>query len=322
MRGIIELDGDIWQVDLVERGLPGWASGYFIKGEGSSGWMLVETGAATSSGRIIKAAEMIGISPREVRYIAVTHVHLDHAGGLGVIARHFKDAEIWVHPRGKRHLVDPSRLIEGSLFAYGKKKMQEFGEVLPVPEERLLAAEEGKVIRLRGRLLEVWETPGHARHHVCYYDHRTKGLFSGDAAGMYVPRLSGLFGVPVTRPVSPSPDFNGGQALNDLYRIALSEAEKIYFTHFGAASPARLLATLVIGQLLVQMRISRDYLKGDEADAAGLSLAIRGHMEDMLHGYLAKSNTTADQVSNEIEFLLVGLKNSAKGLLSYMQKNR
>lgn len=319
MWGITELDGDIWQVDLEERGMPGWTSGYFIKGEGSNCWMLVETGAATSSERIVRAAEKIGISSKEIKYIAVSHIHLDHAGGLGVILRHFKDAEIWVHPRGIKHLVDPTRLIEGSMLAYGEKKMREFGEVLPVPEERLLPAEEGKVIRLGERLIEIWETPGHARHHVCYYDHRTKGLFSGDAAGMYVPRLSKLLGFPITRPVSPFPDFNGELALKDLSRIALSNAQKIYFTHFGVASPAQLLATLVLGQLFMQMQISRDYLMGGGKDFSGLSLAIRKHIKKELSRCLAEKNISEDQVSNEIEFLLVGLGNSAKGLLSSME---
>lgn len=116
---IIELKGDIWQVDLEERGVPGWTSGYFIKGEGSSGWMLIETGPASSAERLFDAANTIGISPRQVKHIGVTHIHVDHAGGLGVVSRYFKDAEIWVHPIGEKHLVDPTKVdrrIQGSIW--------------------------------------------------------------------------------------------------------------------------------------------------------------------------------------------------------------
>lgn len=320
MHGIIELSKEIWQVDLEERGIPGWTSGYFIKGEGNNDWMLVETGAATSAPRLINAAKAIGISPDEVRYIAVSHIHIDHAGGLGVVSRYFKNAEIWVHPRGKKHLVNPGRLIEVSRTVYGEKKMQEYGEVLPVPEERLLLAEEGKIIRLGERLIEIWETPGHARHHVSYYDRSTKGLFSGDAAGVYAPRLSKLLNLPVTRPATPGPDFNGDLMLKDLYRIAFSEAQNIYYTHFGAASPAQLLVELVIGQLLVHMHMTGDYLDGKEDNSLKLCQAIQEQTKKVLSDCMAERNIAEELVSNEMRLLLEPLNNSADGLILYLQE--
>ncbi|MEW5920702.1 MAG: MBL fold metallo-hydrolase [Bacillota bacterium] len=314
MDRIIKLNGDIWQVDLEERGIPGWTAAYFIKGEGNSGWMLIETGPASSAKKLLEAAASIGISPGEVKYIGVTHIHVDHAGSLGVISRYFNNAEIWVHPRGEKHLVDPARLIEGSRAVYGERKMQEYGEVLPVPAERLHSAREGTIIRLGERSIEVWETPGHARHHACFYDRKTRGLFSGDAAGVYAPRLSKLLNQAVTRPATPGPDFHGELMLQDLYRMACSEVRNIYYTHFGAAAPAQLLLELVIGQLSVHMRMARDY--ADKEDAVQkLGLALQEEIKTGLLNGTAQEIIYDDRAGNEMRLLLEPLFDSADGLL-------
>jgi len=318
LEGIVKLDGDIWQVDLQERGIPGWSSAYFMKSEDSSGWMLVETGASSSVERLLGAANYIGIPSAAVKYIGVTHVHVDHAGALGVLARHFQEAEIWVHHRGIKHLADPERLIEGARAAYGEQKMGQYGEIIPVPQENLCAAEEGVIIPLGGRPIEVWETPGHARHHVCFYDSKTKGLFSGDAAGVYLPGLSKLLHRFVTRPATPGPDFDGDLMLQDLYRISLSKAQILYFTHFGAAYPAQLLIELVIGQLLVHMQLARDYL-GQEDASCNLCRALELQTKKGL-----LTSTPEERVCElpgyEQELLLEPLHNSADGLLSFLEK--
>ncbi len=319
MDKIIELSGDIWQVDTEERGIPGWTAAYFIKDEASSGWMLIETGPASSSGKLLEAAATIGISPAEVKHIGVTHIHVDHAGGLGLISRHFNEAEIWVHPRGERHLADPTRLIEGSRAVYGAEKLQEYGEVLPVAAARLRRAVEGTIIRLGERPIVVWETPGHARHHVCFYDRKTKGLFSGDTAGVYTPRLSKLLNQPITRPATPGPDFDGALMMQDLYRLVFSEVQNLYFTHFGAAAPAQLLLELVIGQLSVHMHMAKDY--GEEEDAVHkLGLALQEEIKKGLHSGMAEKNME-DTVTNEMKLLLEPLFDSADGLLSYLKKS-
>ncbi len=318
MDNIIELSGNIWQVDLEERGIPGWTAAYFIKGEGNSGWMLIETGPASSAGKLLEAAATIGISPEEVKHIGVTHIHVDHAGGLGLISRHFNEAEIWVHPRGVRHLADPTRLIEGSRAVYGTQKMQEYGEVLPVAAARLRRAKEGTIIRLGERLIAVWETPGHARHHICFYDRKTKGLFSGDTAGVYTPNLSKLLGQPVMRPATPGPDFDGALMLRDLHRLISSEVQNLYFTHFGAAAPARLLLERVIGQLSVHMHMAKDYAEKEDA-VRKLGLALQEEIKKVLHSGMAEKNME-DTVTNEMKLLLEPLFDSADGLLSYLKK--
>ena len=319
---IVELTGEIFQVDLEERGKPGWSAGYFIKG--GTDWMLIETGPASSAERILEAARSIGLDRSQVKHVGVTHVHVDHAGGLGLIARHFAGAEIWVHPVGGRHMVNPARLIEGSMAVYGERKMREYGEVLPVPEERLRPAIEGKIINLRGRPVEVWETPGHARHSVCFYDARTKGLFSGDAIGVYLPQLSAALRYPVIRPATPVPDFNGELMMKDLYRFAHPGLQHIYFTHFGAASPAQLLIELAAGQLSFHLRIAEDCLDEEGADEenalAKLTAALREYSAKVLRRDMEKINVSEEMVSPEMSLLLDPLDDSAAGLLAYVQK--
>lgn len=320
MGDIVELSGGIWQVDLEERGIPGWTAAYFIKGENTNEWMLVETGPASSAGKLSEAAAHIGIYPEAVKHIGVTHIHVDHAGGLGVIASFFKNAKIWVHPRGERHLIDPTRLIEGSKAVYGARKMQEYGEVLPVDGSRLCPAEEGTIIRLGQRIIEVWETPGHARHHACFYDHKTRGLFSGDAAGVYTPRLSKLLNQPVTRPATPGPDFHGALMLQDLYRFLFSEVQNIYFTHFGAAAPAQLLLERVIGQLSVHMHMAEDYAKKEDS-VRKLGLALQSTLKKGLLSGAKEKNMHIELVNNEMGLLLEPLFDSADGLLSYLKRS-
>jgi glyoxylase-like metal-dependent hydrolase (beta-lactamase superfamily II) len=314
--GLIELPGDIWQIDLMERGLPGWTAGYLVKGTGSRDWMLIETGPASSADRILAAVDSLGISPEQVKYIGVTHIHLDHAGGLGVAARYFQKAGIWAHPRGIRHLIDPTRLIAGSRAVYGEEKMRLYGEVQPIPPARLSPAREGTLIRLGERTLEVWETPGHAKHHVCYYDHQTKGLFSGDAAGVYLPRTSKLLKRPVLRPATPGPDFNGTLMLQDLYRMALSRVQNLYFTHFGAAAPAQLLIEIVMGQLLMHLHIAVGY-RGKENAQQQLCTALQKYTLKGLCNCLEDKNTAAELVGNEMDLVLQPLYDSADGLLLY-----
>jgi glyoxylase-like metal-dependent hydrolase (beta-lactamase superfamily II) len=154
-------------------------------------------------------------------------------------------------------MVDPSVLNAGALAVFGREKMELFGEIMPAPEERVICVNDGDAIDLGGRKLTVWDTPGHSKHHVCYHDDKTSGLFSGDIAGSFSPSLSQLLQRPVVRAATPGPDFYGDLMLKSLLRIALSEVDKIYYTHFGVGKPPRLLIEIVLGQLAVLMELGR-----------------------------------------------------------------
>ncbi len=321
MADIVQLEGDIFQVDLRECGYEGRTAGYFVRGSG--GWALVETGPASSAGVVREAAAQLGIEPEQLKYIAVTHIHIDHAGGLGVLARHFPGAGLVVHPKGARHMIDPSRLIAGALQVWGEEKMRQYGDIVPVEEGRVLHAVEGAVLDLGDRKIEVWETPGHSKNHVCYYDAATGGLFSGDAAGVYSPGLSQRLRRPVLRPATPAPDFNGEQMFSSLLRIAASEIKQIYFTHFGAGRPPRLLVENIIGQLTVFMHMGRQCLQqggGAREAADALAAVMRRYAR---FGLLEEEDVPAGmdgRMAQEWDFMVGMTKLSAQGIVQYLAK--
>lgn len=314
---IVELEGGIWQVDLEYCGHPGTTAGYLVRGD--AGWMLIETGPASSAEKIFQAVKILGIKPPEVKYVAVTHIHLDHAGGLGVVAQHFSQAAVVVHYKSARHVIDPSRLIAGATAIWGQEKMQEFGEIVPVDEERVIPAGEGYRIDLGSRTIEVWDTPGHTKNHLCYYDAKTRGLFSGDAAGVYLPRLSETFGRPVVRPATPLPDFNGEKMLASLLRFALSDMDRVYYTHFGAAARPQLLIELVTGQLSVLLQLARKYVKSPDARNL-LAGAIQRYIEKGLWGQAGSGEIKEPWAQNEWNFLTGILELNGAGILAYLEE--
>lgn len=319
MAGIVELNGDIYQLDLEECGFKGRTAGYFVRGKNE--WMLVETGPASSAEVVMEAAKLLGIRPPKLKYIAVTHIHLDHAGGLGVLAKNFTNAGLVLHPKGARHMIDPSRLLAGALRVWGKEKMEQYGEVLPVSEERVIYAGEGDIIDLGERKIKIWETPGHAKNHICFYDAKTSGLFSGDAIGVYFPGLSKLLQRPVLRPATPAPDFNGELMFKSLLRLALSEVEQIYFTHFGVGRMPRLLIENILGQLTVHMELGRKYVKQKHKNRELLARAMVQYARESLLGRAKKLEGADDRTEQEWEFMLGNMRMSADGIAQYLEKH-
>jgi glyoxylase-like metal-dependent hydrolase (beta-lactamase superfamily II) len=158
----------------------------------------------------------------------VTHIHLDHAGGVGDIARLYPRAEVVVHERGARHLADPSRLMASARMVYGDELGVLFGELAPTPAERIRAVEQRDTVDLGGgRCLDSHHSPGHAKHHVGLLDSLSGDLYVGDAAGVYVPETADL------RPVTPPPDFDLGVALESLRRFRSLRPARLLFSHFG-----------------------------------------------------------------------------------------
>jgi glyoxylase-like metal-dependent hydrolase (beta-lactamase superfamily II) len=168
------------------------------------------------------------VGPGDLATVVVTHIHLDHAGGVGDIAGMFPRAEIVVHERGARHLADPSRLMASARQVYGDALDALFGELVPTPAERIRAVEErGSVDLGGGRSLDSHYSPGHAKHHVGLIDTASGDLYVGDAAGVFVPETGDM------RPASPPPDFDLPVALESLRLFAALAPARLLFSHFG-----------------------------------------------------------------------------------------
>ena len=194
---------------------------------------LVDTGTNDSLPRVMGALDELGVSIEQVDYILLTHIHLDHAGGAGLMMQRFPNARLVVHPRGVRHMIDPSRLIEGATAVYGKEEMSRlYGDVLPIDAARIVDATHDLRLDLAGRQLHILDTPGHARHHVCVRDERTGHVFTGDAFGLAYPEFNVAgrqFVYPATTPVQFEPDEM--HASIDL--LMSFNPGALYLTHFG-----------------------------------------------------------------------------------------
>ena len=210
-------------------------AGWLVPGEAP---VLVETGAQTSVPVVLDALSALGVGADDLAGIVVTHIHLDHAGGVGDLARAFPAATVYVHPVGARHLVDPSRLVASAARVFGDTLDSLYGRLDPTPAERIRVLGDGDEIAVGpGRALTAVHSPGHASHHLALHDTSTGVLFTGDAAGVRLP------GVGVLRPATPPPDFDLDLAVQSLRRFAGRRPARLALAHFGVldGDPAGIL---------------------------------------------------------------------------------
>jgi len=172
-----------------------------------------------------------GLDPADLAWIVVTHIHLDHAGGVGDLVRTFPNATVVVHPAGARHLVDPERLLASSARVYGPLMDTVYGGLTPVEAGRVKAADDGEVLDLGGRRLELLHAPGHAKHHLAVFEPDLGVLFAGDGVGVLLPSTG------VLRPATPPPDFDRDLAVASLRRFAERDPAHLVLTHFGPITP-------------------------------------------------------------------------------------
>lgn len=222
---------------------PGMVAAHVIVQQGHAA--LVDVGVAPAAERVLAALAALDVDPEAVDWVLVTHVHLDHAGAAGVLMQSLPNARLVVHPRGAPHMIDPAKLIAGATAVYGETQMRaEFGDIVPVAAERVVAAEDGFTLALGGRQLRLLDTPGHAKHHYCVFDAASRGIFSGDTFGLSYRELDSAAGpwiFPTTTPVQFDPP-----ALHaSIDRLMALAPERMYLTHFGMVQhPERLAVDL------------------------------------------------------------------------------
>jgi glyoxylase-like metal-dependent hydrolase (beta-lactamase superfamily II) len=222
---VTPLGHEVFQIDTRMAGYDGITAGYLIRSDRPC---LVETGTAPSAPVVRDALARLGIGADDLATVVVTHIHLDHAGGAGDIAAMYPEAQIVVHQRGARHLADPSRLMASARAVYGDALDHFFGVLAPVPADRIVALDDiGTVDLGGGRRLDSYYSPGHAKHHVGLVDSGTGDLYTGDAAGVYIPDTGDL------RPATPPPDFDLEVALATVRRFAALQPTRLLFSHYG-----------------------------------------------------------------------------------------
>ncbi len=241
MVDITEVAENIYMIDNQLFSVPKFGSVYLVNEDKKA---LIDIGPTTSVNVILSGIRSIGVSPEDINYIIVTHIHLDHAGGVGVIIKEMPGAQVLVHPRGARHLANPARLIESVKSVQGAEIMSRYGEVLPVSEGRIKSASDGDVLKLSdGQSLHFIDAPGHAPHELCIYEDRNRGIFTGEAVGIYIAGDS--FSLPST----PPPSFDAEQCVAALERMRRLNPDRLYFAHFGATEKVEEVFQLAIDKL-------------------------------------------------------------------------
>lgn len=209
---------------------------------------FVDTGVNDSVPLLLAALENENIAVADVEYVFLTHVHLDHAGGAGLLMQQLPSARCIVHPRGAPHMIDPTKIMAGTEAVYGKAAARQlYGQIVPIEASRIDIAADGEWFRLAGRALQAFYTEGHARHHYCLYDPASKGVFTGDSFGVSYRELdtaAGPFICPTTTPVQ----FDPAEAHRSVDRILAYDPEQVFLTHYSrVGSPERLAADLHSG---------------------------------------------------------------------------
>jgi glyoxylase-like metal-dependent hydrolase (beta-lactamase superfamily II) len=277
---------------------------------------LVETGPTTSLEAVTAGLRALGVGPDDLAHVIVTHIHLDHAGGVGALSERFPRATVWVHDRGAPHLAEPDRLVRSVARLYGEERMRAlFGPVVPTEPARIRAIGEGDVVDLVSRRIEVLYTPGHASHHVALLDSGSGAVFTGDALGIHLPDVG------VLRPATPPPDIDVEASISSIRRIRERARSVLLFSHYGPVSDVDELCELAERRLSRWSEIVRGALamedgSGEEAlNRVGqiLDQATRDEFEEAAPG------VDAGEARERYE-LLATMRMNAAGLVRYWEK--
>lgn len=275
----------------------GFSSVYLVEGPDVA---LIETGPASAADRVLEGVRRAGFQPDDIQYIIPTHIHIDHGGGVGLIAEKLPDTEILLHPEAVRHLVDPSRLIASTARVWGPDWEKTYGPILPVEKERIREIDDGDVVYLGDRELSVFYTPGHAPHHVSLQDSESGFLFGGETVGAYVSEID------VILPATPPPAFDLDAMLTDLRRLDRLDSPMLCFSHFTpTADVHRLLRTVADrsaawGDLILrELKQSRDI----DAIAAKLQESILATLTGVRAREAAKYRTYMESFAGRVAVL-------------------
>jgi glyoxylase-like metal-dependent hydrolase (beta-lactamase superfamily II) len=255
---IIRLEDYLYLVDLETGGIENFIASYILKGKQAA---IIETGPTLSVPNLLSSLKQLKIQPENVAYVAVSHIHLDHGGGAGTLIKHLPKAKVIVHPRGASHLVNPEKLWQQSKIVLGEIT-KIYGEPEPVPAGRIIPAVDGVTFDVgNGITFKVVETLGHASHHVSYYEPLSYGVFTGDAAGIYLPEID------VIVPTTPPP-FHLNVALESLDKLVRLKPKVLYYSHFGKAENAMEKLQAYVQQIKLWERIAKEGVqRGEDLEA-------------------------------------------------------
>lgn len=287
------------QVDTLLGGWERVTAGYLIEGTQPA---LVETGSQSSVGSLLQGLDDLGVAPTDLASIVVTHIHLDHAGGVGDVAQAFPNATVYVHEKGARHLVDPTRLVNSAAMVYGDLLDSLYGRLEPTEAHRVKVLEDGEELRVGpNRVLTTIDSPGHAKHHLALHDSESGILFAGDAVGVRLPDAG------ILRPATPPPDFDLDLALTSLGRFAERRPAGIALAHFGLVPEPFSILEEAKGTLRRWAEVAEAAWQADEDIAGALDAAFGDQLDDV------------DPVHREKLETLNGIHSNAAGFKRWLE---
>ena len=274
---------------------------------------IIETGNKYSATNVQKTLKMDGLSFSDVAYIIPTHVHLDHAGGAGELMNRCQNAQLIVHPRGARHMINPSKLIEGAMAVYGEENFNKlYGEIIPIDSSRVIEADDNFILDFEGRELKFIDTPGHARHHFCVWDKQTESMFTGDTFGISYRDLdkeNEVYIFPSTSPVQ----FDPKALIKSIYKIMEYKPQRVCLTHFAAIKPTQKVVDQLIDGIHFVSNLAKKYATENDAELI---------IQDEMMSYLLKG---IEKIGNDdLEFcrdrLKLDVEINTQGLIYWQQK--
>lgn len=287
---------------------PNFDAAYLVVENGRGAF--IDCGLNASVPALLNGLVAAGLEPADVDWLILTHVHLDHAGGAGQLMQALPNAKLVVHPRGARHMIDPSQLIAGASAVYGEDEVaRTYGRILPVDAARVVEAQDGHRIDLAGRELLCLDAPGHARHHIVIWDAVSRSFFTGDTFGLSYREFdsaAGAFILPTTTPVQFEPE-----ALKaSIARMLDFDPEGMYLTHYGRVAPPAALAQALFAQIDAMVAIGRARVgRAGEARHAAICADLAE-----LYAARAAAHGCRQSRAEVIELLAMDIELNAQGL--------
>lgn len=297
--GVIVIDADFHREHM--------AACYLVEAE--SAVAFIEVGTNSSTPRLMKVLEHRGWQPEDVRYVIVTHVHLDHAGGAGSLMQLLPNATLLVHPYGARHMIDPAKLEAGSRVVYGDEMFERiYGVLVPVDANRVRIMADDTNIEFGNRRLRFIDTPGHARHHFCVHDSLTNGWFTGDTFGLSYREFdthNGAFLFPTTTPIQFDPE----PLRASVRRLLEVQPEYMYLTHYGRVDDVPRLAGMMLNGIDVLVEIAERY-RDDSLRRQKIETAMTDWLLDGLekHGVTLGRDRCLALLESDIKLNTVGIE--------------
>ncbi|HRP66853.1 MAG TPA: MBL fold metallo-hydrolase [Thauera sp.] len=288
-------------------GRPQLAAVHVVVDEGRAA--IVDTGSNASVPRVLGALAALGVAPEEVDWVLLTHIHLDHAGGAGSLMCALPQARLVVHPRGLRHMIDPSRLWDATCAVYGAERAYAlYGRLVPVPAERIVPATDGLELALGRRHFRIFDTPGHARHHVCIWDDSAQAFFTGDTFGLSYRELDvdgRAFILPTTTPTQFDPDAMHAS----IDRMLAMQPQAMYLTHYSRVTEVERLGA-DLHRLIDTMVAVAQAARGD---GVARHVEILAGLEQIMREEAGRQNWALNE-EETLELLRMDLELNAQGL--------